>query len=217
MSNDFNIAMWSGPRNLSTALMRSFANRTDVKAVFDEPFYASYLVSTNKDHPLKNEIIDSQINEIDGVKKLCQKKTNGITYQKHMTQHIIDNDLSWLDSLCNCFLIRSPKLVVSSFMKSLEHGQFEDIGFSQQYMAVGKHNARVVDFLGCLTGLYMYAWTSVDRLWMTAVILWAILMGYCGRSWDAIGASVGDLGLQSSQRGRSCPKSGPFSSGRRIW
>ena len=133
MSNDLIIAMWSGPRNLSTALMRSFANRRDVESVLDEPFYASYLVSTNKDHPMKNEIIKSQINEIDDVKKLCQKKTNGITYQKHMTQHIIDNDLSWLDSLCNCFLIRNPKLVVNSFMKSLEHGQFEDIGFSKQY------------------------------------------------------------------------------------
>ena len=85
MSNDLIIAMWSGPRNLSTALMRSFANRKDVVTVLDEPFYASYLVSTNKDHPMKNEIIKSQINKIDDVKKLCQKKTNGITYQKHMT------------------------------------------------------------------------------------------------------------------------------------
>ena len=93
MSNDLIIAMWSGPRNLSTALMRSFANRKDVVTVLDEPFYASYLVSTNKDHPMKNEIIKSQINEIDDVKKLCQKKTNGITYQKHMTQHIIDLSL----------------------------------------------------------------------------------------------------------------------------
>ena len=64
MSNDLIIAMWSGPRNLSTALMRSFANRKDVVTVLDEPFYASYLVSTNKDHPMKNEIIKSQINEI---------------------------------------------------------------------------------------------------------------------------------------------------------
>ena len=85
MSNDLIIAMWSGPRNLSTALMRSFANRKDVEAVFDEPFYASYLVSTKKDHPMKKEIIENQINEIDDVKKLCQKKTNGLTYQKHMT------------------------------------------------------------------------------------------------------------------------------------
>ena len=57
MSKGLVIAMWSGPRNLSTALMRSFANRDDTNVVFDEPFYASYLVGTNKDHPMKDEII----------------------------------------------------------------------------------------------------------------------------------------------------------------
>ena len=50
-----------------------------------------------------------------------------------MTQHIIDSDLTWIDNLYNCFLIRDPKLVVSSFMKSWKDGEFEDIGFSQQY------------------------------------------------------------------------------------
>ena len=133
MSKGLVIAMWSGPRNLSTALMRSFANRDDTNVVFDEPFYASYLVATNKDHPMKDEIIKSQLNGIEDVKKLCQKKHCGVTYQKHMTQHVIDKDLSWLNSLCNCFLIRNPKLVVKSFMKSWKEGEFEDIGFSQQY------------------------------------------------------------------------------------
>ena len=86
------INMWSGPRNLSTALMRSFGNRSDVTNVLDEPFYASYLVSTNKDHPMKREVIKSQPNNIDEVKKNCQVKSKGLTYQKHMTHHIIDKD-----------------------------------------------------------------------------------------------------------------------------
>ena len=60
MANRINIAMWSGPRNLSTALMRSFGNRADIIDVFDEPFYASYLKSTNKKHPMFDEILISQ-------------------------------------------------------------------------------------------------------------------------------------------------------------
>ena len=133
MLNNTVIAMWSGPRNLSTALMRSFGNRSDVTNILDEPFYASYLVSTNKDHPMKKEVIHSQLNNIDDVKKQCQKRNNGITYQKHMTHHIIDNDFSWMDSITNCFLIRNPEMVVHSFMKSWSEGEFEDIGFQKQF------------------------------------------------------------------------------------
>ena len=133
MSNNIIISMWSGPRNLSTALMRSFGNRSDVTNVLDEPFYASYLVSTNKDHPMKKEVIQSQLTNIDDVKKNCQVANKGVTYQKHMTHHIIDKDYSWMNQLINCFLIRNPKMVVHSFMKSWNDGGFEDIGFQQQY------------------------------------------------------------------------------------
>ena len=133
MSNNIIISMWSGPRNLSTALMRSFGNRSDVSNVLDEPFYASYLVSTNKDHPMKKEVIQSQLTNIDDVKKNCQVANKGVTYQKHMTHHIIDKDYSWMNQLINCFLIRNPKMVVHSFMKSWNDGGFEDIGFQQQY------------------------------------------------------------------------------------
>ena len=133
MFNNIIISMWSGPRNLSTALMRSFGNRSDVTNVLDEPFYASYLVSTNKDHPMKKEVIQSQLTNIDDVKKNCQVANKGITYQKHMTHHIIDKDYSWMNQLINCFLIRNPKMVVHSFMKSWNDGGFEDIGFQQQY------------------------------------------------------------------------------------
>ena len=101
MPNNLIIGMWSGPRNLSTALMRSFGNRKDVTDVLDEPFYASYLVKSNKDHPMKDEVIKSQSHNIDEVKDLCQQVNKGITYQKHMTQHILDKDYS-------CLLYTSP-------------------------------------------------------------------------------------------------------------
>ena len=133
MAKNIIIAMWSGPRNLSTALMRSFGNRQDVSNVLDEPFYGSYLLSTNKEHPMKDEVINSQLTDINDVKNLCIKNNSGITYQKHMTHHILDKDFSWLDTLTNCFLIRNPEMVVKSFMKSWKDGDFEDIGFKQQY------------------------------------------------------------------------------------
>ena len=79
MAKNIIIAMWSGPRNLSTALMRRFGNRQDVSNVLDEPFYGSYLLSTNKEHPMKDEVINSQLTDINDVKNLCIKNNSGIT------------------------------------------------------------------------------------------------------------------------------------------
>ena len=83
------IFMWSGPRNLSTALMRSFENRSDTK-VIDEPFYAYYLKKTQLDHPMKNEIINYYPTSQKQILKIITSKThnNEIFYQKHMTHHL---------------------------------------------------------------------------------------------------------------------------------
>lgn len=133
MSGNLIIAMWSGPRNLSTALMRSFANRADVTKVLDEPFYGAYLRRTKKDHPMKETVINSQCSVWNEVIDICKSSDqDGITYQKHMTQHLLDNDFSWTANLCNCFLIRDPKDVVPSFLKSWPDGDYVDMGFSQQ-------------------------------------------------------------------------------------
>tara|TARA_B100000767_G_C19650535_1_gene486501 strand:+ start:277 stop:999 length:723 start_codon:yes stop_codon:yes gene_type:complete len=132
MTNGKIIAMWSGPRNLSTALMRSFGNRSDTKIVLDEPFYSAYLSETGKDHPMKEQVIASQSPSWYEVETLCKQQTPGITYQKHMTQHMIKDDLNWIHQLCNCFLIRNPRDVAKSFLKSWSEGDFIDMGFSQQ-------------------------------------------------------------------------------------
>ena len=127
------IAMWSGPRNLSTALMRSFANRSDVTKVLDEPFYAAYLKETNKNHPMKEDVLAHQSSSWEDVKKICLTHDPlGITYQKHMTQHMLQEDLSWINNLTNCFLIRNPKYVVKSFIESWSEGGLLDMGFLQQ-------------------------------------------------------------------------------------
>ena len=128
------INLISGPRNLSTARMRSFGSRNDFD-ILDEPFYASYLKKTGIQHPMFEEIIKSQSSDYKEVSEYCKNGyfKKSYQYQKHMTHHIIDKDYSWMNPLTNCFLIRNPKMVVHSFMKSWNDGDFEDIGFQQQY------------------------------------------------------------------------------------
>ena len=98
MAERLNLAMWSGPRNLSTALMRSFANREDIIEVIDEPFYASYLKESNKKHPMYKEVLDSQESNWKMVVKNCLREDGmGICYQKHMVQHILPNfEKKWI-------------------------------------------------------------------------------------------------------------------------
>ena len=92
MAERLNLAMWSGPRNLSTALMRSFANREDIIEVIDEPFYASYLKESKKKHPMYKEVLNSQESNWKIVVENCLRKDGtGICYQKHMVQHILPN------------------------------------------------------------------------------------------------------------------------------
>ena len=128
------IAMWSGPRNISTAMMRSFENRPDT-VVVDEPFYACYLQQTGLEHPMREEVIASQSSvwrEV--VTDLCDKKCEAdIFYQKHMTHHMLDDiQLDWTRDLKHCFLVRDPELVVNSYIKKMESVTAEDIGMQRQ-------------------------------------------------------------------------------------
>ena len=129
------ISMWSGPRNLSTAIMRSFANRGDVTSVLDEPFYGAYLKKTNKNHPMMDEIIAAMDTSYKSVEHKCSvEKISGYSYHKHMSQHIFNYDcIDWVADSINCFLLRDPDLVVSSFLKKWPDGKMEDFGFMQQH------------------------------------------------------------------------------------
>lgn len=127
------IAMWSGPRNLSTAMMYSFAARGDCVAV-DEPFYGAYLHASGMDHPMRDAVIASQSSDPVQVAKQCltSPKTD-IFYQKHMTLHMLpDWDLGFMRGLTNVFLIRHPARVVASYAKKREAPTLLDIGFVQQ-------------------------------------------------------------------------------------
>jgi len=127
--------MWSGPRNISTALMRSFENRNDTK-VYDEPFYSYYLKNTNLDHPMKDEIINTYPFDQNEVINLITKNDNNykIFYQKHMTHHILDQtNLEWISKGLNCFLIRDPAKVIVSYIKKNTLRSIKDIGFEKLY------------------------------------------------------------------------------------
>ena len=109
--------MWSGPRNISTALLRSFSNRDDT-IVYDEPFYSYYLKETGLNHPMRDKIIDFYPTKENEVIETILRDKKGIYYQKHMTHHILDKtNIEWLEKGTNCFLIRHPSKVINSYIK----------------------------------------------------------------------------------------------------
>lgn len=128
------INLLSSPRNVSTALMYSFAHRGDVKVV-DEPFYAYYLNFTGAQHPGKEEIIQSMPTEIDRViddiGETLQCHDN--IFIKNMAHHLINLDLSFLDGWTNVFLIRDPKQLIASFSQVIQNPTQEDIGIKRQF------------------------------------------------------------------------------------
>lgn len=135
MTGVMRIAMWSGPRNLSTALMYAFAARSDC-AVWDEPFYAAYLDATGIDHPMKAEVIGAGLRDPARVAEACLGPVPGgkaLFYQKHMTLHMIPNfDRGFMANVTNVFLIRHPARVVASYARKREAATLRDIGFVQQ-------------------------------------------------------------------------------------
>lgn len=142
------LAFWSGPRNLSTAMMRSWENRSDT-AVMDEPLYGHYLAKTGlTDHPMHAEILVEQpTTEVEAIARLFAPVAEGVTidYQKHMAQHLLpEMDRSWLANQTIVVLLRDPRRVLASYTKIRDSVSLDDIGLPQQ-MELAKHAALVVD------------------------------------------------------------------------
>ena len=129
------IAMWSGPRNISTAMMYSFASRPDC-TVWDEPFYAFYLANSGIEHPMGGEVIAAGTENYDEVATACTSGPDDgkrVFYQKHMTHHMLPGvDRSWMKNLTNAFLIRSPERVLASYARKRDEVTLRDIGFAEQ-------------------------------------------------------------------------------------
>lgn len=135
MSGVVRVAMWSGPRNISTAMMRAFENRTDT-VVVDEPLYAAYLARTGIEHPAREAVIASQPTDLAAaVAELFAPLPPGcrVHYAKHMAHHVSrDMDLGWTLSFRNVLLIRDPVEVVASYVRARESCEPDDIGLPQQ-------------------------------------------------------------------------------------
>ena len=127
------IAMWSGPRNISTAMMRSFENRPDT-VVVDEPFYAAYLAETGLDHPMRAEVLASQATDWrDVAASLTADVGRPVHYQKHMTHHMLPGfGLDWADACRSAFLIRDPAAVLASYTVKRGEVTLADIGVERQ-------------------------------------------------------------------------------------
>lgn len=123
----------SGPRNISTALMYSFAQRTDT-TVLDEPFYAFYLNKSGIHHPGKEEVIESQpIDEFMVSDKILKETSSPVVFVKNMAHHLALMDQSFLNQVTNIFLIRSPRQILASYAQVIETPTLWDIGIEYQY------------------------------------------------------------------------------------
>ncbi len=132
MTPGVRLAVWSGPRNISTALMRSWENRSDCHVV-DEPLYAYYLAETGLNHPAREEVIAAGETSWQVVVADLTGPTDGVYYQKHMTHHLIPQlPREWIASVTNVLLIRDPAQVVASYVRSRADVVAEDIGLVQQ-------------------------------------------------------------------------------------
>jgi hypothetical protein len=129
------LAVWSGPRNISTAMMRSWGNRPDT-FVTDEPLYAHYLQHTGREHPGGAETLAT--GETDAAKVIAWLTGpvpggKRVWYQKHMTHHLLPHlDRGWMRQLVNCFLIRDPREVLTSLVKHVPDMTLPDTGYAQQ-------------------------------------------------------------------------------------
>ena len=129
------IAMWSGPRNLSTAMMRSFGSRADT-FVSDEPFYGAFLKTTGADHPMRDEVIAAMDCDWDSVMAALRgapPEGSPVWYQKHMWHHMA-GPIGYGDfaGFTHAFLIREPERMIASYLRKRERAAFEDFGLEPQ-------------------------------------------------------------------------------------
>lgn len=140
------IAMWSGPRNLSTAMMYAFANRADCTAL-DEPFYAAYLARTDLDHPMRDAVLAAHETDPHRCAATCAAPGPAPhLYMKHMAFHMLDGfPLDWAADCVNVHLIRHPARVVASYARKRENPTLDDIGFRQQQALYQRLPGPVID------------------------------------------------------------------------
>ncbi len=201
MTGGVRLAVWSGPRNISTALMRSWENRPDCRVV-DEPLYAYYLDRTGLNHPGRDEVIAAGETSWPVVVAELTAPGDGIYYQKHMTHHLIPQlPRDWIAGLTNVLLIRDPAEVVASYVRSRADVVAEDIGLVQQGELYDQLDGvppviDAADFLRDPEGYLRWLCAYVDVEFTAAMLRWPAgpraSDGVWARYWyDAVVASTG--------------------------
>jgi hypothetical protein len=209
------IAMWSGPRNLSTAMMRSFGSRADT-FVSDEPFYGCFLKETGVDHPMRDDVISSMdCDWASVIRTLSGAAPDGssIWYQKHMWHHMTGpigyDDFS---GFTHAFLIREPERMIASYLRKREAAEFADFGLERQAEFFEREAERlgrappVVDANDVLTDpatLLSKLCAAVGIPWDSAMLSWALgrreTDGVWAEHWyGAVEASTG-FGLPETE------------------
>ena len=130
------ICLWSGPRNVSTALMYSFAQLSEVRVV-DEPLYGHYLRVSGAQHPGRRQVMDALNCDGDAVMQSLLRAqaedSSVVLFIKHMAHHLLDLDLSFLQVSNNVFLIREPREMLPSLTVQLPHATLSDTGLQRQW------------------------------------------------------------------------------------
>ena len=141
MNTPIRIAMWSGPRNLSTAMMRSFGARSDT-GVMDEPFYAAYLALSGRDHPMAAEVMAHHETDPGRVAEMISGEAPGgaaVFYQKHMVQHMVPGiPRDWFGTCRHAILIRHPARALASFSDKVSHPAVADLGLGETEDILGE-------------------------------------------------------------------------------
>ncbi len=198
------IAMWSGPRNLSTAMMYSFGARSDFDVV-DEPFYGAYLKLTGADHPMRDQILGSMSCDPVNVaaSMTCEPPKN--LYSKQMTHHMIDGiPRDWFRDARHVFLIRHPARVIASYAAKRAIPSLDDLGFRQQAQIFDDvrtfgQNPVIVDSSDIRTNpeqTLMHLCAKLDLTWEPSMLSWQRGGHPCDGVWaehwyGAVHASTG--------------------------
>ena len=138
------LAVWSGPRNLSTAMMYAFGNRADFDAV-DEPFYAAFLARTGLDHPMRDAVLAAQPTDPEAVAASLARDGAPHVYLKHMAHHMEGMPLGWAEGCVHVHLIRHPARVIASYAAKREAPTEADLGFAAQAALYDRLGGVVVD------------------------------------------------------------------------
>lgn len=170
------IAMWSGPRNLSTAMMYSFGSRADC-AAWDEPFYAPYLAHSGQVHPMQDAILAAHETDPAAVARSCAGAAPSTHwYMKHMPHHMIEGfDMGWAEGCVNIHLIRHPARVIASYGQKRETLTLDDIGFAQQATVYDRLGGLILDshdIRANPAGMLMRLCAEIGLPWDDAMLRW---------------------------------------------